>query len=46
MANALHLDATLISVYFSITSLTAPISGVIVGGIVVSLCGGYNTVRA
>ena len=30
MANALHLDATLISVYFSITSLTAPIAGVIV----------------
>jgi hypothetical protein len=27
-----------------LTSLTAPIGGVIIGGIVTSKCGGYNTI--
>jgi MFS transporter, Spinster family, sphingosine-1-phosphate transporter len=33
-------------IYFAITSLSAPIGGVIIGGIVTSKLGGYNTPKA
>lgn len=43
LQNEIGVSAHTTSLYFSVTSLSAPISGVIVGGIVVSKCGGYNT---
>lgn len=35
-----------VTLYFAVTSLSAPIGGVIVGGIATSKLGGYNTPRA
>jgi len=35
-----------VTLYFSVTSLSAPIGGVIIGGIVTSKLGGYNTVKS
>ena len=34
------------TMYFVIVSLSAPIGGVVVGGIITSAYGGYNTVKA
>jgi len=39
-------DHATVSIYFSITCFTGPISGVIVGGIITSKMGGYNTKKA
>ena len=39
------VDAKLASIYFSICSLTAPVSGVVVGGIFTSKLGGYNEIK-
>ena len=44
--NVLQIDAHTATIYFVITSLSAPIGGVIVGGIVTSKYGGYNTITA
>jgi len=46
LQNVLKQDPTLVAIYFSTVSLTAPVSGVIVGGIVTSAFGGYNTKKA
>ena len=37
---------TQLDFYFTITSFTAPVGGVVVGGIVTSKLGGYNTKKA
>ena len=34
------------SVYFALTTFTAPVSGVIVGGILTSKLGGYNSLKS
>ena len=39
-------DATTVSLYFVFTTLSAPIGGVIVGGIITQSFGGYNTEKA
>lgn len=41
--NVTHADTTL---YFAVASLSAPIGGVIIGGIITSSFGGYNTPKA
>ena len=40
------VDDTTVGVYFSSASLTAPVGGVIIGGIITSTYGGYNAVKA
>ena len=42
LQNIIGMDHDVVSYYFSVTSLTAPIGGVIVGGCVMSAYGGYN----
>lgn len=44
--NIYHLDAGEAAIFFTTASITAPISGVIIGGIVTTAFGGYNTVAA
>ena len=34
------------TVIYTTISITAPVSGVIIGGIIVTALGGYNTVKA
>ena len=34
------------AIFYTTTSITAPISGVIVGGVVTTYLGGYNTIKA
>jgi len=43
LENVMHQEKTTVSIYFSTVSLTAPVSGVIIGGIVTTAFGGYNT---
>jgi len=42
----LEIEPHRATVYFVIVSLSAPIGGVIVGGIITSAYGGYNNVKA
>jgi len=44
--NVLDVEPHTATIYFVIVSLSAPIGGVIVGGIITSAYGGYNTVKA
>jgi len=44
--NVLDVPAHEANVFFVIVSLSAPIGGVIVGGIITSAYGGYNTEKA
>eukprot|EP00356_Strombidium_inclinatum_P010672 CAMPEP_0170481786 /NCGR_PEP_ID=MMETSP0208-20121228/2090_1 /TAXON_ID=197538 /ORGANISM="Strombidium inclinatum, Strain S3" /LENGTH=278 /DNA_ID=CAMNT_0010754551 /DNA_START=1189 /DNA_END=2024 /DNA_ORIENTATION=- len=44
--NILGVDEHTASIYFSITSLSAPVGGVFVGGLLTSSYGGYNSVKA
>jgi sugar phosphate permease len=46
LKNVLDQSDQTISFYFSTTSLTAPVGGVIVGGVVTSAYGGYNNKKA
>ena len=46
LLNVLDVDEATSSIFFSVTSFTAPISGVIVGGIATTSLGGYNTRKA
>lgn len=46
LQNVHKVDPHVVSLYFSATSLTAPVSGVIVGGIIITKMGGYNSVKA
>lgn len=46
LKNVLEQNDNTVSVYFSVSSLTAPIGGVIIGGIVTSAYGGYNNRKA
>jgi MFS transporter, Spinster family, sphingosine-1-phosphate transporter len=46
LRNVLHVPAQTATYYFVIVSLSAPIGGVIVGGIITSAYGGYNTRKA
>lgn len=43
MTNILQSDQATVSWYYSFLSFTAPISGVVVSGIVTAKLGGYNT---
>jgi len=40
------MDPHLVTIVFSATSLSAPISGVIIGGIIITKLGGYNTKKS
>lgn len=46
LQNVHNVDAHTASIYFSITSLSAPILGVIIGGVIITHLGGYNTPKA
>jgi sugar phosphate permease len=46
LKNVLKVSDHTISIYFSTTSLTAPVSGVFVGGLVTSAWGGYTNPRS
>lgn len=46
LQNVLGVSADVASFYFAVTCFTAPVGGVIVGGIVTSALGGYNNPRA
>jgi MFS transporter, Spinster family, sphingosine-1-phosphate transporter len=46
MTNILNADQATVSWYYSFLSFTAPISGVIVSGVVTTKLGGYNTLKA
>lgn len=46
LQQVLNVDPHTVNIYFSTTSLSAPVSGVIVSGIVIQQFGGYNTVKA
>ena len=35
-----------ITIYFTVTSLSAPILGVVIGGIITQMYGGYNAIKA
>lgn len=43
LKNVIGVDDNTVSIYFSTSSLSAPVSGVIIGGIITSAYGGYNT---
>ena len=43
MDNIFHGDPKLVTIYFIVISFTAPVSGVVVGGIATTYYGGYNT---
>jgi hypothetical protein len=45
MHHVLKVDPALIAIYFALMTITAPISGVIIGGIVTNYLGGYETFR-
>jgi len=45
MEKILGADKEIVAWYFSFLSFTAPVSGVIVGGIVTQYLGGYNSKR-
>jgi sugar phosphate permease len=46
MINVLEADSTTVGWYYSFLSFTAPISGVIMSGIITTKLGGYNTLKA
>lgn len=46
LITVLGIDKTIATSLVAITSITAPISGVLVGGIVTSYCGGCKTQKA
>lgn len=46
LKNVLDIDSHTISIYFSMTSLSAPVLGVFVGGVMTSKYGGYNSIKA
>jgi sugar phosphate permease len=46
LKNVLNQDDQTVSIYFSTCSLTAPVSGVIIGGIITTSYGGYNSRKA
>lgn len=46
LENVLGVERHQVSVYFAISSFTAPVSGVFVGGLVTTAFGGYTTERA
>jgi sugar phosphate permease len=46
LEKALGVPSDIAAIFFAGTSISAPISGVIVGGIVTTNFGGYNTKKA
>ena len=46
LKNVIKMDDHSASIYFSTTSLTAPIGGVFVGGVMTTAFGGYNNPKA
>ena len=46
MQVVLHADETLAQTYFSLTCLTAPVSGVIIGGSITTYFGGFENENA
>jgi sugar phosphate permease len=42
LKNVFHLSPNQAAIFFTTMSITAPISGVIIGGIITSQLGGYN----
>jgi len=46
LQNILHAEPEVVAIYFSTTSLTGPVLGVIIGGIITTHYGGYNTRKA
>mmetsp|Transcript_41887 Transcript_41887/g.64108 ORF Transcript_41887/g.64108 Transcript_41887/m.64108 type:complete len:124 (+) Transcript_41887:1396-1767(+) len=46
LKNILNVDDHTASIYFSTASLTAPIGGVFLGGVMTSSYGGYNSIKA
>ena len=43
MTTILHGEDKVVTIYFVIISFTAPVAGVVVGGICTTYQGGYNT---
>ena len=46
LQNVVGVQADVASYYFAVTCFTAPVGGVIVGGIITSALGGYDNPRA
>ena len=46
MKNVVGVSEDVASFYFAFTCFTAPVGGVVVGGIVTSILGGYNNPKA
>lgn len=42
MTKVLDIDVSVATTYFAITSFSAPVSGVLIGGVVTSYYGGFN----
>ena len=43
MEQVLLVEKSLAASFFAVVSFTAPVSGVLIGGLITSLYGGYNT---
>ena len=46
LITVLKIDKTIATTLFAITTVSAPISGVLIGGMATSYCGGYKTQKA
>lgn len=46
LETVIGVDHDVVTIYFAVTSLSAPIGGVIVGGIITTSFGGYNKPKA
>ena len=46
LQNIIHQDKDVVSYYFSVTSFTAPIGGVVIAGIIMQKFGGYQNPKA
>lgn len=46
LEQVLLVDKALAASFFAVISFTAPVSGVLIGGLVTSMYGGYNTRKA
>jgi hypothetical protein len=45
MHHVLNIDSGLIAIYFVAITLTAPVTGVIIGGILTNSLGGYENIK-
>ena len=46
LEQVLMVDKSLAASFFAVVSFTAPVSGVLIGGLITSFYGGYNTRKA